>query len=85
MFQGGFSGKDCEFLGYRSKDAKWTKIRSFQPQDTHSLQIFDIAERGELGVEIEKLKIHFSSSTDFYGRIIIYKLEVLGAIPYADQ
>ncbi|NXM97346.1 NR2CA protein, partial [Sylvia borin] len=52
-------------------------ISELYPQDSHAMQIsfpgFQVEE-----TVLEKLKITFGSSTDFFGRIVVYHLGVLG-------
>jgi hypothetical protein len=66
VFQGGFVGKSCLFV---SDDGKQV---SFYPKDNNEPQTFEIA------TSTQKLKIVFTESTDFFGRITIYSLDVLG-------
>lgn len=63
-FQGGFVGKNCQFL----LDDIQTP---FFPDDSSNPQIFPIK-----GQSVSKLKIIFGESTDFFGRITIYKLDI---------
>lgn len=50
---------------------------SFYPEDISTLQEFDISNStGESPVE--QLRIQFDESTDFYGRITVYHLDILG-------
>ncbi|XP_069784659.1 LOW QUALITY PROTEIN: nuclear receptor 2C2-associated protein [Narcine bancroftii] len=73
QFQGGFTGRTCKLEGSRSGD-DLMKITSFYPEDTNCLQKFPISEEPI----VDKLKIIFEESTDFFGRIILYHLDVLG-------
>ncbi|KAM6963257.1 nuclear receptor 2C2-associated protein [Aplochiton taeniatus] len=73
QFQGGFSGKTCRLEGSQ-KAGDFTKISDFYPEDDNSLQIFPIQD----AQVVHKLKIVFENSADFFGRIIIYSLDVLG-------
>ncbi|XP_017556857.1 nuclear receptor 2C2-associated protein [Pygocentrus nattereri] len=73
QFQGGFSGKSCKLEGC-SKEANLEHIVDFYPEDNNSLQSFPIQDAPLM----QKLKIVFESSTDFFGRIIVYSLDVLG-------
>ncbi|EDV26814.1 uncharacterized protein TRIADDRAFT_22604, partial [Trichoplax adhaerens] len=75
QFQGGFAGKECRLEG--GLDSKnLHHLQDFYPKDINSYQIFD----GSASEEIEYLKIIFTSSSDFFGRITIYKLDVLGNV-----
>ncbi|KAI5621464.1 nuclear receptor 2C2-associated protein [Silurus asotus] len=73
QFQGGFSGKTCKLEGC-IKDGNLEHIMDFYPEDDNSSQIFPI-QNAPL---VQKLKIVFENSTDFFGRIIVYCLDVLG-------
>ena len=90
MFQGGFVGKvkftkplfkrqqDCEFLG--SDGTEWKLICKFYPEDINSWQTFDVKAKGQTDSgPLTKLQILFKESTDFYGRVTIYKLDVIGS------
>ncbi|KAM3876127.1 nuclear receptor 2C2-associated protein [Diretmus argenteus] len=79
QFQGGFSGKTCRLEGC-PKDGDFAMISQFYPDDSNSLQIsfilhfFPIQE----APAVDKVKIVFENSADFFGRIIVYSLDVLG-------
>ncbi|XP_067872178.1 nuclear receptor 2C2-associated protein [Heterodontus francisci] len=73
QFQGGFTGRTCRLEGGR-KGADLLKIADLYPEDTNRLQRFSIHEESIA----DKLKIIFEKSTDFFGRIVIYHLDVLG-------
>ena len=78
MFQGGFVGKDCTVLG--SQDGTTFPVdlhRPFFPQDNNTLQSFPLSSSLS---RIQKLRIVFGGSTDFYGRVTIYQLQVLGRV-----
>jgi len=73
QFQGGFVGKECCLEGGPSCNSL-TPFFTFYPDDVGSLQIFPITSSRKLKV----LKIVFISSSDLFGRITVYKLDVLG-------
>ncbi|XP_052385273.1 nuclear receptor 2C2-associated protein isoform X1 [Oncorhynchus keta] len=73
QFQGGFSGKTCRLEG-SPKAGELAKITHFYPEDNSSLQSFPIQEAHM----VHRLKIVFENSADFFGRIIVYSLDVLG-------
>ncbi|KAI9207605.1 galactose-binding domain-like protein [Polychytrium aggregatum] len=75
MFQGGFVGKECELLV--SQDGGWVHVMDFYPEDSNSAQSFAVPEPSQKSGQ--RFKIVFKSSTDFYGRITVYKLDVLGS------
>lgn len=75
-FQGGFAGKKCLLLGSlgSSPNDYNVEISTLYPEDISSKQIFTFDPTEEL----KRLKIIFEESTDFYGRITVYTLDVFG-------
>ncbi|NXN93968.1 NR2CA protein, partial [Rhinopomastus cyanomelas] len=73
QFQGGFSSQLCTLEGCRAGEQP-VKIAELYPEDTNALQISFAVEETVL----DRLKVTFESSTDFFGRIVVYQLEVLG-------
>lgn len=71
MFQGGFVGKTVEFWTSSPNQQKLDRRQIFEPKDQNDMQVFDVDI-----LDCEKLKVVFPSSTDFYGRITLYNLEV---------
>ncbi|CAO3589132.1 unnamed protein product [Absidia cylindrospora] len=76
IFQGGFVGKTCVALGSTADQPNNYNISlaTFYPQDINPMQCFAIS----CNQPIQRLKLIFEESTDFYGRITIYKLDILG-------
>lgn len=72
QFQGGFGSRKCVLQGGR-KGEELSQMVEFYPEDTNSLQSFLLQE-----VVLDKMKINFENSTDFFGRIIVYRFDVLG-------
>ncbi|KAJ0065682.1 hypothetical protein NL108_016218, partial [Boleophthalmus pectinirostris] len=80
QFQGGFAAKSCRLEGSHTDGE--IKVRQFYPEDDNSLQIsfnkpnhiFPIQE----APVVDKVKIIFENSTDFFGRVIVYSLDILG-------
>eukprot|EP01031_Cornospumella_fuschlensis_P031561 gene31561-38146_t len=73
-FQGGFVGQDCilEVGDTLSTLSKLTDVHSIQ--DINDLQSVSIPVQ-----QAQKVcKFVFNSSTDFYGRVTIYRFEVYG-------
>jgi len=68
QFQGGFAGEKCA-LNSSSFSIP------FHPKDSNNLQDFEF---GELE-SFEELQIVFNSSSDFYGRVIVYQLSLIGS------
>ncbi|KAL1919727.1 uncharacterized protein VTP21DRAFT_1658 [Calcarisporiella thermophila] len=74
QFQGGFVGKQCQAFGCKTGTA-YEPLLSFYPDDNNMVQRFPVLSPER---PIEKLKLVFEDSTDFFGRVTVYKLEVLG-------
>ncbi|KYO25656.1 nuclear receptor 2C2-associated protein isoform X2 [Alligator mississippiensis] len=72
QFQGGFACRLCTLEGCR-KGEELVKILDFYPDDVHALQSFPVQ-----GATLDRLRITFARSTDFFGRIVVYHLSVLG-------
>jgi hypothetical protein len=50
---------------------------TFYPEDTNSLQQFHVPEHKH---RAKSMRLMFGSSTDLYGRVIIYRLDLLGSM-----
>ncbi|NXH11678.1 NR2CA protein, partial [Bucco capensis] len=73
QFQGGFSSRLCTLEGCR-RGEELVKISELYPEDINAMQIsFQVEE-----TVLDKLKLTFGNSTDFFGRIVLYHLGVLG-------
>ena len=68
QFQGGFCGKDCEIEINGDQ-----KVMDFFPEDINRVQMFNFPEAK---TNVKKVRIIFKSSSDFYGRITLYSLEL---------
>ena len=89
QFQGGFAGEKCivstattTSLGGLSPSC-WTELGhlELEPEDTNEVQSFDLTDgKGDDDNRLccTDVKIGFDDFTDFYERIIVYTLEVLG-------
>ncbi|ELT96047.1 hypothetical protein CAPTEDRAFT_175075 [Capitella teleta] len=75
-FQGGFVGKDCQVQASNG-ESEFTHVTDFYPEDINSLQVFKV---NDFPKGSTKVKILFAGSTDFFGRITIYKLDLLGGV-----
>ncbi|XP_033108788.1 nuclear receptor 2C2-associated protein-like [Anneissia japonica] len=76
QFQGGFVGKTCTLEGQSSDEEEFDLITECYPDDSNALQIFPVKDCEA----IKRLKITFKESTDFFGRVTVYKLDILGYI-----
>ncbi|XP_071583902.1 nuclear receptor 2C2-associated protein [Heliangelus exortis] len=72
QFQGGFSSRLCTLEGCRAGE-ELVRRSTLYPQDVHAMQRFQVEE-----MVLDKLKITFEDSMDFFGRIVVYHLGVLG-------
>ncbi|KAJ1531059.1 hypothetical protein ONE63_005888 [Megalurothrips usitatus] len=68
QFQGGFVGQDCLFCSTRESGEKNEDV-PFYPEDVNSVQSFPLSKI----VRAKKFTVVFNKSTDFFGRIVIYK------------
>lgn len=82
QFQGGFVGEECIVSSGPSRGVQktgWNELDvSVDPEDTNALQEFDLTAVPPAQRTCGTLKIEFESSTDFYGRVTIYRFEVWG-------
>ncbi|KAF9125949.1 Nuclear receptor 2C2-associated protein [Mortierella sp. 14UC] len=77
MFQGGFVGKTCQVLAWTDSN-EFVDMMRFYPEDINPLQTFPVAEADKEKALTSRVKLVFESSTDFFGRITVYKLDILG-------
>ncbi len=73
MFQGGFAGKQCHFELKEHSDSE-SKTVDFHPEDINKLQSFPLVSDDQ---QCSSLKIVFNESTDFFGRVTIYQLQLM--------
>lgn len=82
-FQGGFVGNVCH-LTLENTDGEVIHKISFYPDDINDRQVFPLINQKHNDTDdqlvicknVAKFKILFEKSTDFFGRIIIYNLEI---------
>jgi hypothetical protein len=72
QFQGGFAGKMCTATGWQASNRHDKTMSAFYPVDSNAVQVFAVFD----GIEVDRLQIVFTDSTDFYGRITVYHLAV---------
>lgn len=70
QFQGGFVGQDCK-IELKSDDQ--VLIEPFYPEDVNSVQKFLLSKP----TICNKIKFLFNNSTDFFGRIVVYSIDIL--------
>lgn len=77
MFQGGFVGQEMQLHVRRSGgNSEWEVVGggAKDPEDSNELQSFPLSVDGP----VDAMNVTFGRSTDFYGRVIVYSLDVLG-------
>lgn len=72
MFQGGFAGKEC-WLEAGEDEAGLERRADFHPDDANRLQTFEL----DAGVTGRVFRVVFGDSTDFFGRITLYQMNLL--------
>ena len=68
-------GKDCQFEC--TKEDNTVESVPFYPEEKNTPQNFPFPSGAASGA-YKRLKIIFGDSSDFFGRIIIYDLDVIG-------
>ncbi|KAJ3013977.1 Nuclear receptor 2C2-associated protein [Thoreauomyces humboldtii] len=68
--------------------SSWEKVADFYPADHNHLQVFDLRPPGAAGEGLEglegsgrrwkRVRIVFKNTTDFYGRVTVYRLDLIG-------
>jgi hypothetical protein len=66
MFQGGFAGIETKLYSYESDSP--VLVETYYLNDDNSSQQMQVS------IKTRKLKLEFSKSSDFYGRIVVYSL-----------
>jgi hypothetical protein len=86
-FQGGFVGTRCSVdLRVNQKDGGstgWHTLARIYPEDVNRRQIFELEPREVQGLVengAESIKLVFEDSSDFFGRITVYDLQVEGFV-----
>ncbi|CAK8698634.1 unnamed protein product [Clavelina lepadiformis] len=82
QFQGGFSCRECVInaLDEKSKIIAATKC---YPEDVNSKQVFKLkfmlesSAANQEAVEMKLLEINFQHTTDFFGRVTIYYIDII--------
>jgi len=80
-FQGGFAGKSCSLRCPKgeivtSDPETWESILDFTPEDSGAVQSFKVDLKRQ--TYARQIMILFENSTDFFGRIVVYNLDVKG-------
>ncbi|KAF7244534.1 hypothetical protein EG68_09936 [Paragonimus skrjabini miyazakii] len=76
QFQGGFSGLDTSLEAWNDEHTTGlvrNEVLSLFPKDNHLIQTFPV----QFSEPYSHYRLVFHSSTDFYGRITVYHLELV--------
>lgn len=80
QFQGGFVVEECTAhicKGGNCGGEDWLELEEpIEPEDVNDVQTFEITDADRT---CNMLRLSFEGSSDFYGRVTIYKLEVWGS------
>ncbi|KAL1728270.1 galactose-binding domain-like protein [Schizophyllum commune] len=79
-FQGGFVGKTCVVSITQGGTSDWQEMTRIYPEDVNRQQTFPLSTDLDLSQGAERLRLTFEESTDFFGRITIYDLKLLGSL-----
>ena len=83
-FQGGFVGTRCRIevpqSGENALKPHWKKWTEIFPEDVNKAQVFDLLPDDLVTSGVAGLKLIFEQSSDFFGRITVYDLQVLGEV-----
>lgn len=77
-FQGGFVGTRCTVHLQSSEGDAWEKLTQIYPEDVNRAQDFDLQEVATHAVQ--GIKLVFEESSDFFGRITVYDLNIEGVV-----
>ena len=79
-FQGGFVGTKCAVEALRAEEQAWTPMTRIYPEDVNRKQTFDLCTGTNEAIDwqIEGLKFSFEESSDFFGRVTVYDLQLFG-------
>lgn len=79
-FQGGFVGRRCSVDVVLPGEKEWKTLTRIYPEDVNRKQTFDLTSQDpDLGqTAVQGLKLVFEESSDFFGRITVYDLQIFG-------
>ncbi|KAI6012604.1 galactose-binding domain-like protein [Pisolithus orientalis] len=79
-FQGGFVGTQCAIdVAASASEPVWTTLTHIHPEDVNRRQVFQLPEGNSPGIQC--MKFVMERSSDFFGRITLYELQVEGWTP----
>jgi hypothetical protein len=79
QFQAGFAAEEITVYVQTNTagggdNPRWSQVEEIEADDDHELQSFPLS----VADKTTALKIVFDETTDFYGRVIVYQLQVWG-------
>ncbi|KAJ7155923.1 galactose-binding domain-like protein [Mycena crocata] len=83
IFQGGFVGTRCAVKVPASDRTSWQLLTHVFPEDINSRQEFSLKTDSNTAVisdGIDRLRLEFEESSDFFGRITLYDLKIHGTV-----
>ncbi|KAF7307235.1 Malic enzyme [Mycena indigotica] len=75
-FQGGFVGTRCAVKISKQEGDGYELLTHIFPEDTNKRQEFLLPATSDGG--IQKMRLEFEESSDFFGRITVYDLKLFG-------
>lgn len=81
-FQGGFVGTRTSVEVLPTGELKWRTLARIYPDDVNRKQAFNwtALDADLVDAKVESLKLVFEESSDFFGRITVYDLQILGSV-----
>lgn len=84
-FQGGFAGMRCSVeipVGGDTDKGTWQTFCRIFPEDVNRKQTFDLipASSDVIQKGVDSLRLVFEESSDFFGRITVYDLQIEGIV-----
>lgn len=77
-FQGGFVGTSCAVEVAQGMDKpEWKPWTNIYPEDVNRRQSFDLPSE-KIPDGVQNVKLVFEESSDFFGRITVYDLQLVG-------
>ncbi|CAB9504435.1 receptor 2C2-associated protein [Seminavis robusta] len=82
QFQAGFAAETCHIQIQQQSSSPttkdWESWQEVEPDDVHDVQSFPLTKEDAKESTTKAIKLVFGDFTDFYGRIMIYRIEIWG-------
>ncbi|KAH9929805.1 uncharacterized protein B0H18DRAFT_1117338 [Fomitopsis serialis] len=82
-FQGGFVGTKCALevqTQSTARQSQWQPFTHVFPEDVNRKQTFELETLDVVSAGILGLKLVFEESSDFFGRVTVYDLQLQGVV-----